>query len=382
MGYKTVFLAAYFLASPVLKYNITDVSKEALPLDKLINNSMDVQSADLDGDGDIDLVVAMEFKPNIVLFNDGHGKFFYNPATLPQKSHDTEDIALADFDEDGDLDIIFVSEDDEIHEYYLNEGKGNFTDVSDRIPVHSVCNAVVAGDFDKDGDIDLVLGNAGQEIFLANDGKGNFSNETTGRMPPDISVTQDVEAADIDGDADLDLVIGNEDGNKIYINDGKGHFKDETIIRLPYANEETRKVDMADIDGDGDPDIFFSNVDFTQSKNIANRLLVNNGKGIYTDETTKLFLAANDMHTADACFSDLDGDDDPDLVLGNLVNGYIQVCLNNGKGQFTEVTDSIFPQRLYGEAISVHVKDLNGDRVPDIYFGMFRSSDRLFIGNR
>lgn len=357
-----------------------EVSQTNLPAEVLKNNSMDLVPADLDNDGDLDLVVAVEKRPNLILMNDGKGKFTVQPNGLPEKYHDSEDIAVEDFDGDGDLDIVFVSEDDMIHEFYLNDGHAHFTDVSDRIPVQSTCNAVVAADFDGDGDKDLVLGNDGQDIFLANDGTGRFTDETLKRMPRDITTTQDVEAADIDGDGDADLVFGNEDGDRIYINDGKGLFTDVTKERLPNANKETRKVDMADIDNDGDLDIFFSNVDFTHTKNIGNQVLINNGKGFFTDETESRFHAFNQFHTCDISFADLDQDGFVDMVIGNVMSGYAQVCLNNGKGVFNEVTDQVFPGKVSGEAISVEVADLNKDGVPDIYLGMFRGADRLFFG--
>lgn len=352
-----------------------------LPPDLLKDNSMDIVAYDLDGDKDLDLVIAIEKKPNIILLKDGTGKF--TAGKLPQQFHDSEDIAVEDFDNDGDPDIIFVSEDDFIHEYYLNDGHANFTDVSDRIPVQSTCNAIVAADFDGDGDRDVVLGNDGQDIFLANDGKGNFTDETLKRMPRDINTTQDVEAVDIDNDGDADLIFGNEDGNKIYINDGKGFFKDETKLRLPPANKETRKVDFADIDNDGDIDLFFSNVDFTRSKDIGNQVLVNNGKGFFSDETSTRYNAVNTFHTCDISFCDLNKDGFADIITGNVMFGYAQVCLNNGKGVFTEATNQFFPAgQVTGESISIEVADLNHDGLPDIYFGMFRGQDRLFFGKK
>lgn len=362
------------------KIILQEASQEYLPLDNLKANSMDVECADLDKDGDPDMVIAMEFRPNVLLLNDGTGKLIYSSiGRLPQKNLDSEDIALGDFDRDGDLDIIFVSEDDHIHEYYLNDGKAVFSDASDRFQFNSTANAVDAADFDKDGDLDIIMGNQGQDFFLLNDGKGNFTDETKSRMPVDNNTTQDVQSSDIDKDGDLDLVLGNEDGNRIYLNDGKGAFTDATTERLPGANEETRKVDIVDIDKDGDPDLFFSNVDFGKNKDKANRILINNGKGMFKDETATRYKGENNLNTGDVAFTDLDGDKDLDIVVANLFGSYSQVFENDGKGVFTEITDQVFSSRVTGDAISVEITDLDKNGKPEVYLGMFRGTDRFFL---
>jgi hypothetical protein len=380
-----LFLSVYCFGFITLKqaFFYEEVSNTVLPLEALRSNSMDVEFADLDGDGDLDAVIAMEFKPNVLLLNDGKGKFEdASIGRLPQKNHDSEDIAVGDFDKDGDLDILFVAEDDQRHEYYLNDGKAVFKEAPQGFAFTSTCNAIDAADFDKDGDLDLVLGNAGQDFFLINDGKGHFVDETKTRIPEDKNVTQDVQSADIDGDGDLDLLLGNEDGNRLYLNDGKGFFSEATGARLPVVNEETRKVDIGDVDGDGDLDVFFSNVDFGKNKNNANRLLINNGKGFFVDETAKRYAVTNNMNTGDISFVDMDGDKDLDIIAANLFGGHLQVALNDGKGAFSEVTNEVFASQVAGDAISVDVIDINGDNRKDLYIGIFRGPDKFFLNRK
>ena len=79
---------------------------------------MDAAAADFDNDGDWDILIANEHRPNIMLINEGKGKFANESANrIPQVNHDSEDIGIADFDHDGDLDIVVVSEDDKTNEY-------------------------------------------------------------------------------------------------------------------------------------------------------------------------------------------------------------------------------------------------------------------------
>lgn len=360
-----------------------EVSNTVLPLAALRSNSMEVEFADLDSDGDLDAVIAMEFKPNVLLLNDGKGKFEYaSLGRLPQKNHDSEDIAIGDFDRDDDLDMVFVAEDDQQHEYYLNDGKAIFKEAPQGFSFSSTCNAIDAADFDKDGDLDLVLGNAGQDFFLTNDGKGRFVDETRTRMPQDGNITQDIQSVDIERDGDLDLLLGNEDGNRLYLNNGKGFFTDATRDRLPLVNAETRKVDIGDVDDDGDLDVFFSNVDFAKNKDNADRLLINNGKGFFVDETAKRYAVRNNMHTGGISFVDLDGDKDLDIIAANLFSGYLQVALNDGNGNFIEVTHEVFASQVAGDAISVDVIDINNDNRKDLYIVMFRGPDKFFLNRK
>ena len=148
-----------------------DITSSHLPSED-VHACMDVASGDLDADGDIDIVLAIEFEKNMVLINDGNGRF--SSLRVAGPARDSEDIALHDFDEDGDLDLIFVSEDDQINEYYLNDGNGKFTPHQIGLPVHGTSNAVAVLDVNEDGAPDLLIGNFGVDRMLINDGTGNF----------------------------------------------------------------------------------------------------------------------------------------------------------------------------------------------------------------
>jgi len=378
MKTSIIFLAT--IALPAL-VTLTDVSETNLPLADLSKNSMDVVAVDLDKDGDNDLVIACEFCPNLVLINDGTGKFANESiARLPQKRHDSEDIAAEDFDGDGDIDIVFVSEDDKVHEYYINNGKGYFTDASDKIAWQTTSNAVCALDIDEDGDKDLVLGNAGQDVLLQNDGKGSWTNITATHFPADNDVTQDVKSFDADNDGDPDLIFGNEDAGKIYLNDGKGNFSSATGA-LPdvVTTVETRKVEVEDIDKDGDPDLLFCNVAFRPGRSKQNLLLLNNGKGHFSDGTAEHYKGENNLMSLDAQFIDLNGDGWKDLIVSNGFGGRVQY-FENRKGTFTELTTAGFPEYKGADVISL--LNFNGAKGKQfLYLGVFRGPDKLLQVN-
>lgn len=345
----------------------------ALP-DVTSANTMDVEFADLNGDGAMDVVMALEFAPSHVAFGDGAGGFVIDPQrVLPAKPSDSEDVAIADFDGDGDLDIVLASEDNQDNELFLNDGTGAFVDVSERLPVRGLSNAVLAFDVDVDGDVDLLFGNAGRNRLLLNDGTGRFLDATDARLPPTVDVTQDVEAGDVDGDGDVDLAVGNEDDNRLLLNDGTGVFVDASATHLPArpATEETREVDLGDVDGDGDLDMIFANVGFRAPGEGQDRLLLNDGTGRFAAAPDGA-LPDNPTNTLDIDLVDVDGDGDLDALYGGGFGGRVGVLLNDGSGTFAR--DVARDDRFVG-ANPVDLEIIPGTTT--VYVANFQASDQL-----
>ena len=364
-----------------------DVSTLNLPVSAVSGPGMDVEAADFDMDGDLDIVIAREFAPNVLLLNQGNGVFINGTqGRLPQFNYDSEDIGIADFDQDGDPDLIFASEDNAVHEFYLNDGNGVFTLRQNILP-NSISNGLLVIDLNNDNYPDLIFGNSGpgnpatpaEARVLINNKDLSFGDETALRLPAGLlMVPQDIKKTDIDNDGDQDLIFGNETGNRILINNGSGVFTDETLQRLPLpGNEETRKVTLEDIDNDGDLDMFFANVQFRSGMNPQNRLLINNDSGYFTDETSTR-LPVDNEHTTEGVFLDVDLDNDPDLITSNVfVNRPVKVFLNNGQGVFEERTSSIFPPGVVAEGLGIITEDLNNDDLKDIYIVHRRTSQSL-----
>jgi hypothetical protein len=369
----------------------TDVSETNLPIADLDRLSMDAASADFDNDGDLDLLIANEHRPNIMLLNDGTGVFRNESANkIPQVNHDSEDIGIADFDHDGDLDIVVVSEDDKTNEFYLNNGDGSFVDAGERIPVSGTSNAVLILDINVDGHDDIVIGNNGQNRILINDGHARFTDETNNRLEEVNDVTQSVAAGDMNNDGFIDLVFANEGKNRIVINNGQGTFKDESATRMIYRAtlEESREVDLGDVDGDGDLDIFFGNVAaFVENADKQNRLLVNDGKGFFKDVTQASLPKDQDRSFA-GTFFDIDKDGDLDIITGNVNGGQFggstpfRVYKNNGKGKFTDGTSTVFPQSATGRGFDMEFADFNNDDKIDIYMANRGTTDILLFGKK
>lgn len=367
-----------------------DVTTTHLPAGLLNGLSMDAGVADLDADGDLDIVIANEFRPNILLLNDGAGRFSDGSSRLPAANRDSEDVGIADFDGDGDLDIVVVSEDDRVNELYFNDAAGRFSDEGARLPVEGTTNGVVVADVNGDGFPDILFANNGQDAVVINDGTGNFVDETAERLPGSADVTQDLELGDVDGDGDLDLVVANEGPNALYINDGTGHFSDESAARIPQreGGEETREADFGDVDGDGDLDLLFANVAaFVAGADPRNRLLINDGSGFFADETSARLPSAT-VSSFDGDLVDIDGDGDLDIVtanadvdlgVGRIADSRYRAYLNNGGGVFTDASDEVFGVGALGTGLDLEFADFDGDGRPDFYLASRGTADRLLL---
>lgn len=364
-----------------------DATVEHLPTSALTGLSMDAAVADLDGDGYLDIVIANEFRPNILLAGEAGGTFRDASDRLPAAERDSEDVGIADFDLDGDLDIVVVTEDDTVNEYYLNDGTGTFEDAGDRWPVEGTSNAVVVVDLNGDDAPDLLVGNNGQNRALINDGTGRFTDETARRLPSREDVTQDVEFGDADGDGDLDLIVANEDDNVLLLNDGTGVFSvSEGAIPLLDVPEETREADWGDVDGDGDLDLLFANVRlFVDDARRQNRLLINDGAGRFQDATMGR-IPIDDQSSLDGDLLDLDGDGDLDIVTANVLfdgesikSAPFGILLNDGGGRFSDVTRSALPSIITGRGLDAETGDFNADGRPDLFLCSRGTVDRLLL---
>ena len=265
------------------------------------NGARSIKAADLDGDGDMDLITAAVHNNTITWFeNDGRQSF--TARTITNNADGAISVSVADIDRDGDLDVVAASGDTHTVEWYENDGSQSFTAQTIATNVFGVFSIVTA-DVDRDGDLDVVsAAEAGDTVaWHENDGSQNFTVRTITTTA--VSV-RSVKTADVDGDGDLDVLSAsfNDDTIAWYENDGSQNF---TVRTITTGANGAMDVSTADVDGDGDLDVIsashlgdtFDWYENDGSQNFTARALPAVPDGAY-DVTT----------------GDLDGDGDPDIV--------------------------------------------------------------------
>lgn len=196
-------------------------------------------------------------------------------------------------------------------------------------------------------------------------------------------LSEDVDAlfTDVNGDAFPDLIVvsgGNEflEGDarlwdRLYINDGKGNFT--KTKGLPFIPNNKSCVAAADVDGDGDTDLFIGVLTNSRAYGVpmSSALLINDGKGAFTQDDTPISLTNIGTVTA-AQFADWDGNGTPDLlVAGEWMP--LTVFANNG-GTFTKKE---LPAST-GWWQTLLVQDVNSDGNLDVLAGNWGRNNKFW----
>lgn len=182
---------------------------------------------------------------------------------------------------------------------------------------------------------------------------------------------------DVNGDGLTDIYIGGAKGQpgQLYLQSSKGFVKKETPDFKTYDFDDVTVAFFFDCDGDGDLDLFTGgggNFASGNSGNFQNQLFINDGKGNFTLKRGALPII--NANCGAAVPIDYDGDGYPDLFVGSRsvpqnygVDPHSYILHNDGKGNFTNVTASVAPELdNIGMVTSAAVADVNGDGKNDL----------------
>lgn len=272
---------------------------------------------DVDGDGDADLIVFRVLHGTVVpqaevLRNDGGRSFGVLAGAMPPLSVFPNRVASGDIDGDGDVDLVLGSNSSSTR-VLVNDGRGHFSDeTSLRLSASMISEAVALGDLDGDFDLDLLHPSATVSKVSLNDGRGFFTLAQPVGLPATGWVT-DAAIADLDGDGRQDIVevhYAGQPGSVVAINRGGLTFQSNPL--QPTLGGRGA-VTVGDIDHDGLPDLVFAfDVPMTL------RITHNAGRGQFVDVTQQWMLRP--APCGQVSLVDLDVDGDLDIVAGGIVD--------------------------------------------------------------
>lgn len=324
-------------------------------------------SADIDGDGERDLVVANEGSDSApgsvsILHGNGDGSFTVilqdDPAhpgeTLPdiQAELGTRAVALGNIDADPALDIVALNSRSNTLSIFTGQGGGAFAP-GGTLTTGASPQDVKLVDLNGDGKLDLVIAEANEDAVAVRLGNGDrtFAAATSyvvGTAPSKLGV------GDLDDDGKLDIVASNSRSGDVTVlrGDGAGGFGG---ARSYVGDAEPQALTLADLNDDDKLDVVVATQGGDDGPTVA--VLRNRGAGVLQAVED---VAAGNGPSALAT-ADVTDDGLPDLVVtGDLGNVTILPSLADG-GFAAPLTVNIG-----GRGLGLLAADLNGDSLPDI----------------
>jgi FG-GAP-like repeat/Secretion system C-terminal sorting domain len=337
------------------------------------NGIQQVYAADLDGDGDLDVVSASDSFNGVRWHEnmDGQGNFAFEQV-ITTNFMGASSIFPIDLDNDGDVDILATYENNIVALHENVDGLGNFSEEQIISEDSSESNFIFASDINNDNKLDIILASqwADQISWLRSiNGLGSFKKEKLIAARPDFPI--DHKVFDLDGDGDLDIIGTSFDDNKIYWYEnlnGYGTFGGQRIISK--LADGPWSVDVGDIDGDGDADVVSTSIvdDVTAwHENLNNQL----------DFGPPQIIDATDENPSSALLVDIDKDGDLDVI--RTLTFEIDWFENlDGQGTFSGA-HVITNQVISPQAISV--VDVDGDGDPDVVSGSANDNKAAWFEN-
>ncbi len=338
-----------------------------------------VTAADVNGDGKPDLIVAnnLDNTVSVLLNTTTPGSTTASFAAQQTFATGNEPVAVtaADVNGDGQPDLIVANSGDDTVSVLLNTTAPGATTPSfaaqQTFATGDEPFSVTAADINGDGKPDLIVPNIDDDTVSV-----LLNTTAPGAATPSFAAQQtfatgvfpsEVKAADVNNDGKPDLVVVNEAGETVSVllnATAPGATTPSFAPQQTFATGNSpQAVTTADVNGDGRPDLIVANFDDSTASVLLNTTTV--------EAATASFAAEQTFATGRAPFSvtsaDINGDGKPDLIVANEVSDDVSVLLNTTAPG--AATPSFATQQTFatgGSPYSVTTADINGDGKPDL----------------
>jgi Tfp pilus assembly protein PilF len=239
--------------------NFTDVTaKTGLPADVIGGDYSCALAADVDLDGDLDIILGRKTGPPLLLRNNFDGTF--TPQPIFPDVNGARAFAWADFDNDGAPDAAILDAAGKLH-VFANERSGRFKRWPAALPDHKFLALAVA-DADDDGVLDLVAIRSDGAIVRVSDRDkrsrwdlGELARWEIGNESPD---TIRLIVADLDNNGVPDLLVSRASAGDAWLGSGNGKFEQRAPAIPPHVTAaadlgNTGRLDLLALDGNGQP---------------------------------------------------------------------------------------------------------------------------------
>ncbi|HEY2460633.1 MAG TPA: VCBS repeat-containing protein [Candidatus Acidoferrum sp.] len=325
--------------------------------------------ADVNHDGKLDIIVANVDDATVsVLLGDGQGHFTTASGSPFPCNRNPNDIAVADMNGDGNPDLVIANHQTPYITILLGDGKGGFRPAEHSpftTPSNPHPHGVAVGNFMGDGKPAVVTDSWGTDkiLLIPSDGRGNLI--LPGKLfPADLHTDSGVRTADFDKDGNLDVVTIDQARNTVglLLGDGKGGFRKAPGSPFP-GGDTPWSFTVGDINGDGSPDVAVIPYerDIRDPKKLGITVLLGDGKGGLSTMRGSPFSLVGCTGPARVAIGDVKGDGIRDMVVSCAQNDKLFFFMGAKDGMF-QISSRSIPTGWGGLAAA----DLNGDGKDEI----------------